>query len=250
MISDIWKGNQSDEINAQRKYYSEGAKNYDLMHVNAKDEHYFSLRFLDALIDYYDIKKILDIGAGTGRVATYLKSKYPNIQVISIEPVKELRDVGYKKGLTELELLQGDATNLSYKNDEFDIVCEFGVLHHIKNPELAVQEMLRVGRIGIFISDSNNFGQGSVPSRFIKQILNRFGLWKLANFVKTKGRGYTISEGDGLAYSYSVFNNYALISKTCDTHILNTSPGGGIDPYKTATHVALMGIKKSWRNNE
>ena len=250
MINNIKIENQSDEIAAQRKYYSEEAKNYDSMHVNAKDEHYFSLRFLDALIDYYDIKKILDIGAGTGRVATYLKSKHPSIQVVSIEPVRELREVGYTKGLAETELLEGDATKLVYQADEFDIVCEFGVLHHIKNPELAVQEMLRVGRIGIFISDSNNFGQGSAPSRFIKQTLNKLGLWKLVDFIKTKGKGYTISEGDGLAYSYSVFNNFKLISQTCDTHILNTSACGGIDPYKTASHVALVGIKKTWRNHE
>jgi hypothetical protein len=117
------------------------------------------------------------------------------------------------------------------------------VLHHIERPELAVQEMLRVGKIGIFISDSNNFGQGSAASRKLKQLINCVGLWKVFDFFKTKGKGYSISEEDGLYYSYSVFNQYDLISHKCNTHILNTVPGG-VNPYKTSSHVALLGLKK------
>lgn len=227
----------------QENYYAKTADSYDEMHLNESDEHYFALRFLDAIIDLYKINSILDIGAGTGRVASYLTKKHPTLQVMSIEPVKELRNLGYAKGLLETNLVDGDATNLKYNDCEFDLVCEFGVLHHIEKPELAVKEMLRVGKVGIFISDSNNFGQGSTISRFIKQTINSFGMWKVADFIKTKGKGYTLSEGDGLAYSYSVFNNFNLIKKKCRIYIFNTMPGG-INPYKTSPHVALLGIKK------
>jgi hypothetical protein len=40
-----------------------------------------------------------------------------------------------------------------------------------------------------------------------------------------------------------VFNNYAQIARVCRTHIFNTEPAG-INPYRTAPHVALLGIKK------
>ena len=103
--------------------------------------------------------------------------------------------------------------------------------------------MLRVSKKAIFISDSNNFGQGSTVARTIKQVINLVGLWKLVDVIKTKGKGYWISEGDGLAYSYSVFSNYKQIRKQCrSVHLLNTRDGS-IDPYKTASHVALLGIK-------
>ena len=66
----------------------------------------------------------------------------------------------------------------------------------------------------------------------------------LKYIVKTKGKGYTISEGDGLAYSYSVFNSYKQIKAKCRSiHLLNTQDGL-INPYRTASHVALLGIKK------
>jgi hypothetical protein len=104
--------------------------------------------------------------------------------------------------------------------------------------------MLRVARKAIFISDSNNFGQGSLISRAIKQSINALGLWPVANFLKTRGQGYLITEGDGLAYSYSVFNNYKQIRQVCKSvHLLNLSPGG-VSMYRTADSIALLAIKK------
>ncbi|MBF7730502.1 class I SAM-dependent methyltransferase [Pseudomonas sp. N040] len=234
----------SDEIETQRRYYAETASRYDSMHLDENDEHFFALSFMVGVIDYLGIQSILDIGSGTGRAVQFLKKIRPDLRVVGVEPVTELREIGYLKGLSTDELIDGDAKSLDFKSAEFDLVCEFGVLHHIKEPCLAVAEMLRVSNKAIFISDSNNFGQGSILARKIKQFINFVGLWKVADLIKTRGKGYTISEGDGLAYSYSVFNNYRQIQSFCKSvHILNTKDGL-IDPYKTASHVALLGIKK------
>ena len=106
-----------------------------------------------------------------------------------------------------------------------------------------VGEMLRVARTAILISDRNNFGQGTPWVRAIKQAINAAGLWPLANFVKTRGKGYSITEGDGLAYSYSVFSDYDQIRAACKSvHVLNTLDAG-VNPYRTAPHIALLGIK-------
>lgn len=237
-----------DEVQAQRGYYSDTAARYDSMHLDEEGEHHFALRFLESAIDLYGINSILDIGAGTGRVGRYFKEKNPRLKVMSIEPVAALREIGYSKGLSRHELVDGDANSLAFEDGEFDLVCEFGLLHHVRTPSIVVEEMMRVGRIGIFISDSNNFGHGSPVARAAKQVLNALGLWRAVDFIKTNGRGYTVSEGDGLAYSYSVFNNYKQIAAKCHTHILNTRPAG-TDPYKSSPHVALLGIKKSLRRH-
>lgn len=234
-----------DEIKLQQKYYSETAAKYDEMHVNVRDEHAFSLSFLVSVLDYLEVRSILDVGSGTGRAVFYLKQNRPDISVIGVEPVKELREVAYKKGLSDSEIIAGDATRLSYGDNEFDLVCAFGVLHHVKNPEAAISEMLRVANKAVFISDANNFGQGTFSVRLLKQLIDFLGLWKIANLVKTKGKGYMISEGDGLAYSYSVFSNYKQIRRRCKSvHVLNTMDGQ-INPYRSAAHVALLGIKGS-----
>lgn len=232
-----------NEVEIQRSYYAAAADRYEEMHVSKKDEHYLALGFLIAALDFYEITSVLDLGCGTGRVLRHIKSVRPNIRILGVEPVKELREIGYNLGLTTDELVDGDATKLDYKNCEFDLVSEFGILHHIPRPELAVAEMLRVAKKAIFISDSNNFGQGSTLSRAIKQAANAIGLWKTLDLIKTRGKGYTISEGDGLFYSYSVFNNYDLVRASCKkVHLLNTNDGA-INPYRTASHVALLGVK-------
>ena len=238
------KNENIDEIDIQKNYYKRTADQYEKWHTADEDsEHYFALSCLAGLANYLKIESILDLGSGTGRSVKYLKKICPKIKVIGIEPVKELREVAYSQGVAKEELIDGDATKLNFRNSEFDLVCEFGTLHHIKNNKLVVDEMLRVSKKAIFISDNNNLGEGSKVKRSIKQILYALGLWKLVNFIKTNKKGYTLSEGDGLAYSYSVFRNYRQIKSSCKSvHIINTKDAD-INLYRTATHIALLGIK-------
>lgn len=68
----------------------------------------------------------------------------------------------------------------------------------------------------------------------------------MINLFKTIGRGYSISEGDGLHYSYSIFNDISFIQKKFDIHIINTDNNkikkGNL--YFSSGHIALIGIKK------
>jgi SAM-dependent methyltransferase len=233
----------TDEVSIQRDYYRRTAHQYDQMHVAAEGEHEFALAFMLSMIEFYKIQSVLDIGSGTGRALLQIKSTFPWIRVVGIEPSPELRALGHAKGIGTEELIDGDAQALGYGDGAFDLVCEFGALHHIPKPRLAVSEMLRGASKAIFISDCNNFGQGSLLGRAIKQSLKTFGIWNMADYVKTRGRGYTISDGDGLAYSYSVFSDYPQIVRSCrSVHLLNTVPAGA-NLYRSASLVALLGLK-------
>lgn len=236
---------KDDAVSLQEEYYRTTADRYDSLHVSsgADPEHDLALALLSAMINYYKISSILDLGAGTGRTMLYLKEKHPEVKVMGIEPVEALRIKGYEKGISKEALIDGDGANMSFGDRSFDLVCEFGVLHHVRNPEKVVNEMLRVAGKAIFISDSNNFGQGSWMIRTIKQALNFLGLWKLYNYIRTGGRIYQVSEKDGVFYSYSVFSNMAQIRKACRlVHVFNVR-GDGANAYRSAPHVALMGIK-------
>lgn len=231
------------DTHLQTAYYQDTASEYANMHMHENAEHDMALSFMVSALRFHRIQSVLDVGAGTGRVALALKKECPEVRVLSVEPNAALREEGYRQGLSREEMRDGDATKLPFSDGQFDWVCEFGALHHIRQPDRAVAEMLRVAKRGIFISDSNNFGQGSPWARALKQTANAFGLWPLLDWIKTKGKGYTFTEGDGLAYSYSVFNNYAQIKNACRTvHVLNTM-AAGINPYRTAPHVALLGVK-------
>ncbi len=228
----------------QEHYYSSTAAQYDSMHVLHTDkEHMLALELMSSYISFYQISSVLDIGAGTGRTLLFLKNRFPHLKVVGIEPVKALREEGYKKGLSEVELIDGDGNNLNLLNESYDLVCEYGVLHHVRFPDKLVEEMLRVAKVGVFISDSNNFGQGGWLARTFKQTLNFFSLWNIFNFIRTKGKRYQISKADGLFYSYSVFNNYKLIQSKCEVLITGIR-NQGFNPYKSASHIALFGLKR------
>src|SRR6185295_5369628 len=232
------------ERELQKQYYAKTAEQYNSLHVSDSDEHSLALCVLLGISDFLGVKSILDVGSGTGRAIMRIRKARPGIVARGVEPVKELREIAYLQGASREEIVEGDAYALQFSDGSFDVVCEFGMLHHVRSPELAVKEMLRVARKAIFLSDSNNFGQGTSLSRGIKQALDVLGLWPIANLIKTRGRGYTITEGDGLAYSYSVFNNYRQIRRECKSvHLFNTSPAA-INPYRTASHLVLLGLKK------
>jgi ubiquinone/menaquinone biosynthesis C-methylase UbiE len=237
------KGSIETAIRIQKDYYAQTADRYDRMHGDENIEHTFALHFMISACKYLGAKSILDIGSGTGRALLGIKAAMPEITVVGVEPSPELRKIGYSKGLDEAELVDGDAMKLTFRDGSVDLVCEFGALHHIPVPSKAVGEMLRVSRKAVFISDCNNFGQGNSLERFIKQTIDAAGLWRLFYKLRTKGKGYAISEGDGLAYSYSVFNDLRQIKTACaSVHMLNPLPAG-TNLYRTASHVALLGLK-------
>lgn len=232
----------SDPVRLQREYYRRTAERYDSWHLN-DPEHAFALAFMTSMITFLGIRSVLDVGTGTGRVPFALKQSHPSLRVVGIEPSSELRELAYIKGLSGDELTDGDAHNLPYQNGAFDLVCEFSILHHLPNPSKAVREMLRVARKALFISDVNTFGMGRLHSRFSKQLLRMTKLWPIANFVRTRGRGYSITADDGVWYRYSVFDDYSLISSHCaSVHIINTSAAGS-NLFRSAPHLALLGIK-------
>lgn len=197
------------------------------------------------MIEHYKFQSVLDVGAGTGRTITYLKKKFPPLKIVGVEPVKELREIGYQKGVSKDELIDGDGNKLGFTDNTFDLVCEFAVLHHVPKPAIMVQDMIRVSKKAIFISDVNGFGQGNFLVRSVKQLINGVKLWKAFNWITTKGKVYKLSEGDGLFYFYSVFNNYNLVdSQYKNVHVLNTRHTMGINPYRHAPQIALFGYHK------
>ena len=199
----------------QALYYSQTASHYDEMHcADHCDEHYTALQIIHSISDLLGLKTFLDVGAGTGRAALFLHNRGKEIR--GVEPVQALINQATAKGLPPNMILCGDGRSLPFGDQSFDAVLEFGVLHHVAEPHVVVKEMIRVARKAVFLSDSNRFGQGAMGARVAKLTLYKTGLWRAARYVRTRGKGYTISDGDGLAYSYSIYDSYDQLSEWAD----------------------------------
>src|SRR5205085_1908747 len=160
---------------------------------------------------------VLDVGCGTGRAVSHLRRAHPHIRVSGVDPSRaQLQRATTKPSIGTGFLACGQGEALPYATGSFDAVCEYGMLHHVRDPDLVVREMMRVARQAIFISDSNRFGQGSAPARLSKLALYTVGLWPLTKWLRTKGRMCTASNHDGVTFSYSVFDSFGVLREWAD----------------------------------
>jgi ubiquinone/menaquinone biosynthesis C-methylase UbiE len=218
-------GNESDSAkNLQRRYYTETASRYDSMHRHEGSTDPWIAKFLQVMIGTLGIQSILDVGMATGRGMRDLKEALPDIFVCGIEPVAALLAQGVTDGMN-LPMVCGTGESLPFADASFDAVCEFSILHHAANPAAVIREMMRVAKTAVFICDSNRFGQGSLASRVIKLVLYKTRLWGAYNYLRTGGKRYRITEGDGLSYSYSVYDSFDMLVRWADRVIL--IPNGG-----------------------
>jgi ubiquinone/menaquinone biosynthesis C-methylase UbiE len=201
-----------DEARLQRKYYDRTAAKYDEVHLGSVGAHDVACEFISALLPLLRVRSILDVGCGTGRAVSFFRSHNPEIQTDGIEPSSALLERAKAK-LGEGGLFLGSGAQLPFSDNAYDVVVSTGVLHHVKDPDQVVREMLRVAGKAVFISDHNIFGQGGAVKRFTKWILYKGGLWTLVKRMLNLGKSYHVSEGDGVAFSYSVYFQYSMLQE-------------------------------------
>jgi len=102
----------------------------------------------EKLLSFVSMKEkqsYLEIGCGDGAVSRHVVKKYHlNVTGTDVDPEMislAKRDAG---NIKNLKFLTASATNLPFKDENFDIVLSFQVLHHISNWLDALKEMKRV----------------------------------------------------------------------------------------------------------
>jgi len=228
----------------QRKHYELTAEAYDdEPGLGESPEHELALYLLLAVIDSVRAESLLDVGSGTGRAIRFLATQRPNLACVGVEPVDGLRRMAYRKGVPKSSLIPATGYQLPFRDGAFDIVAEFGVLHHVEKPELVLREMLRVARFAVFLSDSNNLGMGRFEGRLIKNLCFGLGLWRTLNWLRTRGRGYVFEPNDGLWYYYTVFQHFGELKRGCHSvHVMNTRMTSRT-PWFSASHAAVLATK-------
>lgn len=232
----------------QREYYERTAHLYHAEHVREGDEHYVALKHISGFFDVLGISSVLDVGCGTGRGMQYFLRNRPGVAVRGVEPIAALMEQAVNVNAIPAGLIQqGSGESLPFADRTFDAAFECGVLHHVKDPNRIVREMMRVSRKAVFLSDENRFAHGSLFARWAKLLLCKAGVFRGAYRLKTLGKGYRFSEGDGLAYSYSVFDSCAVLSEWADRVILiptdDVKATSVFHPLLTSFHVLLCAVR-------
>jgi SAM-dependent methyltransferase len=100
-------------------------------------------------------ERVLDVGAGTGRLAAYVSELVgPSGHVAGIDPLALRIEIARSKKIRNFQARVGRAEDLSQFSDaSFDVVYLNSVFHWVEDKPLAVSEIFRVlrpdGRVGL-----------------------------------------------------------------------------------------------------
>lgn len=137
------------------------------------------IQFIQKNISLAKDSTLLDVGCGNG-FFTYYFAKI--CQVTGLDFSKKMLEIN-----PHHKLVHGDAENLPFPDESFDITFCSNLLHHLENPERTMQEMKRVAREYVIISEPNR----SNPFLFFFDLIKkeeRGGLKFTKNYLINLGR--------------------------------------------------------------
>lgn len=132
-----------------KKGYNLAAKKYDARenYLNS-----FEKKQMIPLLEDVRGKKLLDVGAGTGRLSVELYKMGAEVTALDLseEMLKELN-----KKNRHISVVIGEAERMPFPDQSFDIVCAAFLIVHLKNPLLFFDDAYRVLKDGGLLLVSN-----------------------------------------------------------------------------------------------
>ena len=100
-------------------------------------------------MSFFNTNRFLDVATGTGDLALDCANTYPDVNVTGVDFVQEMVDNGLKKvenqNLKERVILKwGDATNLEFEDNSFDVTAIAFGIRNIPDKEKTLTEMRRI----------------------------------------------------------------------------------------------------------
>ena len=142
--------NQNQRIEIVKDIFSSVTNKYDFLNRFLSFRQDLTWRKKTVLqMQFFKSYKFLDMATGTGDLAIDAVSIHPNIEAIGLDFVQEMVDYGNAKikdqNLTDRVALKwGDATNINYADNTFDVTAMAFGIRNIPDKVKALTEMKRV----------------------------------------------------------------------------------------------------------
>jgi ubiquinone/menaquinone biosynthesis C-methylase UbiE len=129
-------------------FYSKGGEIDRLYQPNFIVEGIRTKQIIERYLDHPNMH-ILDIGGGAGHYAFWLQQKGHRVTLIDISPehIEAVKAEGQKTGLHLEKAEEGNATDLQFNSDKFDLVLMLGPLYHLTEKSARIQAIKEAGRV-------------------------------------------------------------------------------------------------------
>jgi ubiquinone/menaquinone biosynthesis C-methylase UbiE len=121
----------------------ETANRYDAARALPPETKTLWLEALKSSVAARDVRKILDLGCGTGRFTSALGEAF-GCAVVGVEPSAAMLNVARARCEPNVEYCAGRAEELPLENGAVDLVFMSQVFHHFDEPRRALEEISRV----------------------------------------------------------------------------------------------------------
>ena len=146
-------------------------------------------------------ESVLDVGCGEGVLTVEWAERLGDGRIVGIDlDDPKLREEWEKRSRGNLEFRAEEATQLSFRDDEFDLASAIEVLEHVPEPEATVAEMARVARRHLLVSVPREplwRGLNMARGAYLRDLGNTPGHvnhWSKRAFVSLLSRYGTVEE--------------------------------------------------------
>lgn len=126
------------------KYYNKFNEDKRLLSRHGQVEFAVALKYIKEVIGDRKNLNILDIGAGTGRYSIALQELGHNVTAVELVK-KNVSEI--KKKSEKIVAKQGNALNLKFKDETYDIALLFGPVYHLFSYEEKLKAILEAKRV-------------------------------------------------------------------------------------------------------
>ena len=134
-------------------------------------------------------KEILEVGVGTGRLAIRLANLGAKITAVDVSP--QMLAVLKSKN-DKVKIVMGDAENLPFSNDVFDLVIATFLIVNLKNPKIFFDEAYRV------LKDGGQLVVTNINQKEAPAVKTRNGIIKIESYYHRPAK--VIEDLESLAF--------------------------------------------------
>ncbi len=142
--------NQDQKVEIVMDIFSSITNKYDFLNrfLSLRQDLLWRKKTVEKM-QFFKSYKFLDIATGTGDLAINTVNSHPNVKAIGIDFVQNMIDYGNDKIKDQnlkhrLDLKWGDATNIDYEDNTFDVTAMAFGIRNIPDKVKALNEMKRV----------------------------------------------------------------------------------------------------------